>query len=350
MISVIPQTGLGDVLGAGIGQGIAQGLERKQTLADKLSLMEQEQKGTLAEKLQANYLKQQGEDKQKDLLSSTFQKFGYSQPLSEALADLEPSIRGDIFKGSIKARLNGLPDPLEELAFQFQEASGGGDLQQPTQRPRPDKPTKPSKFQEVVESKLADEYTKNEQKIETLEAGKSDIDYLKNQVSDVRSLAGIAGTYSGLGESGPRFDAVATTLLEPIIKIYNPAGVLAQSKLQFLKDTFIPNAKDTKAKINGKLEALDKFYQKALDVANKRNRMISQSEGRLSPENYNKILENETKQLDNFAQQYANLSSSPEEEEMVTGLVSISNGKKLKPLSKEQAQDLIDKGLVEYGT
>jgi hypothetical protein len=212
-------------------------------------------------------------------------------------------------------------------------------------RPPPEK--KPTKFQETFQKKMADEYLGIDDEIAKINASLQDLDYIEKTLApEARSISGIIGTYTGLGSAGKELDTVAHAQLEPVIKVFNKSGPLAQSKLKLLQDVYIPQSTDTEATIQGKINGLRRLNQRTLEALEAKKKLIESYGGieNIEPEMMNQIDEITGKELSKLVDQ------DRLEGGQVSGLISTKDGRRLKPLSRKQAQQLIDQGLVTYGS
>lgn len=86
------------------------------------------------------------------------------------------------------------------------------------------------------------------------------------------NLSGITGSikaYSGFSEDAAELNAAGTTVIEPIIKLFNPTGALSDTKIKRIQEYHSPKATDSTAKIKGKINAIKIFAEAARDRSKK---------------------------------------------------------------------------------
>lgn len=94
--------------------------------------------------------------------------------------------------------------------------------------------------------------------------------------------ANVPGTASNRAAS--EFEAQSDLVLEPVFKLYNPAGALAQTKVTLLRERLKPKWNDTQATIDAKISALDKLIEAKQKQADKYKKLIRENNGKLSAE------------------------------------------------------------------
>lgn len=140
------------------------------------------------------------------------------------------------------------------------------------------KPEKKSKFDETVESKYAQEFVNSGEELARINAGMLNIQELENIGKDIQGLTGNLK----LGKKA-EFDSRAAAALEPIIKIYNPAGVISQPKLEWIDKNFKPSSSDTRWTTKGKIDGLRALYQNQAKRYQERMNLIQQYNGQPPP-------------------------------------------------------------------
>lgn len=137
---------------------------------------------------------------------------------------------------------------------------------------------KQTPFEKRMSEHNADEYIALSKEIPKVDANLENINYARKLSKDL----GVSGTVkSAIGASkiGNELDAIGFTLMEPIIKIFNPSGPLAQKKLENLKDIYSIKSTDVPWKRDAKLDALERFGKQAKARALEKKALIEKYEG-----------------------------------------------------------------------
>jgi hypothetical protein len=92
---------------------------------------------------------------------------------------------------------------------------------------------------------------------------KSNVNHLRNLGSN--KLSGLSGALKGaLGYgAAAEYDTLASTLLKPSIKVFNPSGQVSQGKLFWMRDTLLPKASESQATQNFKLNTVERIADQA---------------------------------------------------------------------------------------
>lgn len=138
--------------------------------------------------------------------------------------------------------------------------------------------TKQTPFEQKMSAKNADEYIKLTEEIPKLQNTLDDISYAR-KLSDELGLTGVATSALGLSKTGKELEAVSFTLMQPIVKMFNPSGPIAQQKLKMIQDKYVVKGTDAPWTRAAKLDALERFAGQALNRANQRKYLIEQYEG-----------------------------------------------------------------------
>jgi hypothetical protein len=93
------------------------------------------------------------------------------------------------------------------------------------------------------------------------------IDRIEQLIPEVSGPSGMFKGALGLGEATAEINALGLTLLEPVLKIFNPVGAIATRKMELLKDKIVPKATDTTEVIQGKLNFARKIHKDAMEKA-----------------------------------------------------------------------------------
>lgn len=132
-------------------------------------------------------------------------------------------------------------------------------------------------FDKKVQERTAEKYLDAVEDIPKLQNTISDIEYVRNLSNDI-TLAQRAGSLIGLSETASELEGVAFTLIQPIVKMFNPSGPIAEKKLKQIQDKYAIKATDPPMKAAGKLNALERFAKQALSRAEDRVKLFSSGE------------------------------------------------------------------------
>ncbi len=140
-----------------------------------------------------------------------------------------------------------------------------------------------SPFENKLQGLNAESYFKTTQEeIPKLNSILKTIDMMEKDLNKVGGVSGYIKSALG-SEDAAKFDAQGLTLIEPIVKIFNPVGAIPTAKIELVKDKFAPRASSTNRSNKGKLEAVKAFSKQALDRANQRVKLIEQYNGNPPP-------------------------------------------------------------------
>lgn len=250
-------------VGSALGNSLVQGSQ----------LAQKEQSDARSEQRKAQYGREE-EGRQESRLKEALQS-AYSNPefkdgdldkrqqiLYQAIAPINPEVANKIANANIdsyKAK-----NPVVKPA-----------------KPEPAKPLSP--FEKKKQELAATEYEKLQTEIPKLQGQLKTINNLRDLSR--KELTGLKGYGKALlgSESASQFDAQGLTLIEPIIKIFNPVGAIPIAKIELVKQKFAPKATDTQRTIEGKLNAIESFTKQALSRAQERMKIIQDYEGNPPP-------------------------------------------------------------------
>lgn len=129
------------------------------------------------------------------------------------------------------------------------------------------------------QKKLADDYFDTVTKeIPKLETTLEDINYARKLSNDLGYVGSALGA-AGLSGKAKELENVSFTLMEPIVKIFNPSGPIAQQKLKTIQDKYVINASDAPWTKEAKLDALERFAKQALGRAQEKVALIKKYDG-----------------------------------------------------------------------
>lgn len=177
--------------------------------------------------------------------------------------------------------------------------------------------SKLSPFEEAVQKKQAESWQKAHDNLAIQESGLEDVKWLQGKAEEVREWSTIWGTATGLGSLGKEFDTTAHTILEPILKIFNPTGALPTSKINMLKKVYVPSSDESEGTIKGKLRAGVRLYERGIELNRKKIEFIESRGGQISSKDEKLIDKSIEKQLDDQAAEDAKELGIPYEK--ITG-------------------------------
>lgn len=138
-------------------------------------------------------------------------------------------------------------------------------------------------FEKKIQEKEAEEYIKLSNDIPKLDSTLGDIAYVR-QLSDNFGVGGRLANMVGLSKDAAEMESVAFTLIDPIVKIFNPSGPIAQQKLKTIQDKYAIKATDFQAVRDAKLNALERFAKQAKARAQQKMDLIQKHNGKVPKE------------------------------------------------------------------
>jgi len=99
-----------------------------------------------------------------------------------------------------------------------------------------------------------------------------------------KTIAGPSGYLYLLGKDASELDALGTSTLKNVIKLFNPVGAIPVAKLNFIKDKHGISKWDTIPQIQGKLNALRKYSKVAIERSNQWIAIMDKYNGNPPPE------------------------------------------------------------------
>jgi hypothetical protein len=172
-------------------------------------------------------------------------------------------------------------------------------ISKPEKKPA-EKPKPKSETAKIVEKDLAKGYVDAKNEIPKLQSTLANIAHLRNLGKN--ELSGFKGyVKSGFGTaSASEYNTLGATLLDPVIKIFNPVGAVPTSKLNWIKDTFKPSAGEFQSTQSGKLATLERLANQAMQRAQQKMKLFNDFNGE-PPESEVLKFDNESSQiLNNF--------------------------------------------------
>lgn len=133
-------------------------------------------------------------------------------------------------------------------------------------------------FEKALQNKNAEEYVQLTKDIPKLNSVLEDVNYAK-KLADEMGVLGIAGSLVNLSGKGKELENVTFTMMEPIVKIFNPSGPIAQAKLKTIQDKYVVKGSDAPWTKKAKLDTIERFTKQALSRATKRMELFQKYDG-----------------------------------------------------------------------
>lgn len=189
-----------------------------------------------------------------------------------------------------------LPDEQKQALGKSLSLKGAEDLLKEQLKPPKEKEEKLTPFERKLQEKNAEEYINLSKEIPKIESTLGDIAYAR-KLSDELGVTGAALGAVGLSGKAKELEGVSFTLMEPIVKIFNPSGPIAQQKLKMIQDKYVIKASDAPWTKKAKLDSLERFAKQALNRAQQKMDMIKKYNGN-PPE---KVIEEFDKESDTIS-------------------------------------------------
>ena len=171
----------------------------------------------------------------------------------------------------------------------------------------------PSVFQKKLQEKSADIVAGVIEEKGKVQSMRGTIDRLKDLSENLRGSGGLLKSIIGTQEA-TEFNALGLAAIEPVLKIFNPRGVIPQAKIEMLKGMFVPKASELFTRQQGKIQALERFADAAEKKQQEIEMLFDVYGDNIPPEVLLKYEQDSEALVDNFI-------SSPQTEEL-TGLAS----------------------------
>ena len=192
--------------------------------------------------------------------------------------EIRAQIKEENDRKSVKGIVNQLELPEEQKESLGESLTLGAaeDLLKDQLKPKKDSDLTP--FDRSVQNKNAEEYINLTKEIPKIESTLGDIAYAR-QLSDDLGVKGVVTGALGISGKAKELENVSFTLMEPIIKMFNPSGPIAQQKLKMIQDKYAIKATDAPWTKKAKLDSLERFAKQALNRANQKLAMIKKYHG-----------------------------------------------------------------------
>ncbi len=177
--------------------------------------------------------------------------------------------------GAVVDQLN-LPDEQKEALRGSISQKAAEDLLKEQLKPAAE--AKLSPFERKLQDKHAEEFIALSKEIPKIESTIGDIAYAR-KLSEELGLTGAALGAVGLSGKAKELEGVSFTLMEPIVKIFNPSGPIAQQKLKMIQDKYVIKASDAPWTKKAKLDSLERFAKQALNRAQQKMDIIKKYNG-----------------------------------------------------------------------
>lgn len=159
-------------------------------------------------------------------------------------------------------------------------------------------------FEKAVSKKYAEEFVELPNEIAKLQSNAGDIDAARELSDDIGLIKTVAANLGINTQKGQELESIGFTLMQPIVKIFNPSGPIAEKKLAVIQKKYALSPSDSPWAREAKLNALQRFNQQALDRAEKRLKIIeSYAAGEVSREVL-KQFDKETESLGTVMEDY----------------------------------------------
>lgn len=228
-------------------------------------------------------------------------------------------------------------DQKEDLADQV--AEGKVSYRAIEKMTKPVKPTKAptNDFQKGLAKEHVKQYVDAEKSIVQSERNLKDLARIEELDKKLSGPIGYFNALNPFNEESAELSALGFGVIEPIVKIFNPSGPIAQKKLEQLQNRYGIQATDSSAKIRGKVAALKRYANYAKQISEARIALFKEHDG-------NPPL-GELARLDAIGDQIVD-QMEKEDPTQPKIYYSVANGKPVKAQSLEQQEELIRKGLI----
>ena len=184
----------------------------------------------------------------------------------------------DIEAGEVKTLVDSLPDLTDEQRAPLYNLDKKDAAKLVTSNLTKNAPSQ-SIFDKTVQKAAADDYVELTKTLPLLEDAEASFKYVRGLSNKLGGA--IKGTLKGLAgtETAKELEAASFPLIQPIVKIFNPSGPLAQRKLEMLTKMYQIKATDFPWQREGKLKALEHFSKQALARGRERKALIEKYHG-----------------------------------------------------------------------
>ncbi len=124
-----------------------------------------------------------------------------------------------------------------------------------------------SPFQKKMQEKSADFLMSGLEEGPKAASSRENIDRLRDLSKELEGPVGYGKALINSADAA-EFNERGLLALEPVIKIFNPRGVIPQRKIEMLKEKFAPKATDNRLTIEGKLKGLEALVKQSEEHSN----------------------------------------------------------------------------------
>lgn len=150
-------------------------------------------------------------------------------------------------------------------------------------KPTKEEEAKLTPFERKVQEKNAEKYIELTDEIPKLQSNSANLDYVEQLSKELGAKGVIAGSL-GLSGKAKELEGVSFTLMQPIVKMFNPVGPLATKKLETIQNKYVIKATDAPWTKQAKVDALRRFNEQALARAQKKMAMLNKYKGNPPPD------------------------------------------------------------------
>ena len=167
-------------------------------------------------------------------------------------------------------------------------------------------------FEESLMKKGAATYEGLQQSNLQLQDALGEVNRIERMIDQLSGTGGYKYLIPGTKEAQIASDlrASSQTVVQPILKILNPAGAMAMQKFKAIMDTHAIEPSDTTAKAKGKANAVRNFMSKALERNNYLMQLLYDHEGVIPPEEFAKYSSMVANDLNEFESEMKGAESS----------------------------------------
>lgn len=331
MVQILPAqrtfgSEFGKAFGGGLGQGFSEGMKKR-------SEEKQLEKSSKA-------LKDAGIDvpsgltgeERKLFISESLKGKRESAKFANQLKENEGIIKAleedrGLPEGSLKA-YNSKPEMAERIT-----------------KPKVEKPEPKSESQKLIEKETAKGYIEARNDIPKLDSALQNIGRLKELGEKLTGVGGYIKSALNTA-SASEYNTLGASLLEPVIKVFNPVGAVPTSKLNWIKETFSPKSSDLKSTQEGKIATLERLATQAKDRAQKKMKLFDDFNGNPPDSEVLKFDNDSAKMLTDFIDNKQYVESLNKEVPAGKILMLDPNGKPLHVNPNDKTPD--GKSLIEF--
>lgn len=225
----------------------------------------------------------------------------------------------------------------QEISSDLQEGKISPDVVKDLVKPAKQEVTKATEFEKGLAKGNVKKYEEAEKSIVQSQRNLKDLNRIKELDQKLRGPLGWFQALNPFNEDAAELNALGFGVIEPIVKIFNPSGPIAQKKLEQLQKKYGINATDSSATILGKVSALERYANYSKDIAEQRIKLFKDHNG--NPP-IGEIARLDEKGIGLLDQMEKDDPSKP------TVYYSTSNGKPVRAKTLEQQEQLLSQGLI----